>query len=64
MMKQVIKREELKQWIIFKKKAEFMQSADYQSGYIDALDNLWQDINEGRVPTYLFEGQEGDSIIL
>lgn len=44
--------QELVDWVNRKKKLDISYSVEYGDGYVDALDNLLQDISEGLVSVY------------
>ena len=65
-MIKVVKQTELFDWIMFKVEQAQKNSTNrvFSNGYIDGLENLKQDIIEGRIPTHLFTGEEEESVIL
>jgi hypothetical protein len=63
-MIKVVKYEELMDYLRYKMSNHHVLSEDYRMGYMDAIENLMQDLVEGRMTSHLFEGDESDSVIL
>ena len=57
----VVKLAELEAWLKWKQENHFdPHQLDYKVGYLDALENLLQDLAERRLPVYLFDGEESE----
>ena len=63
-MIKVIKLNEAMTWLSYKFNSEISGTEQYTIGYRDAVENMKQDILEGKIPTHLFTGEEEESVIL
>lgn len=60
----VLKTDEVVAYIKHKRENSiFSQGFNYQTGYLDGLENLEMDIKEGKLTSYLFDGSQEDVIL-